>query len=199
MWISEVRDLKIYDITRAQNNRKVKNNLGNKSKDLENDLNNHDKIQKYDKIKSELEEIHEKFVEGAKVRNTCTWYEEGEKFAKLFLNLENKRPLQGQIRKLNIGKQLVMGQNEIQNELQLFYRSLFKYNCTKSYDEYNKFLDKITTQVLSSEKANICEGNLVESKLFKSFSFYARLQIPWKWRALRIFLDCNKRSIDEFY
>ena len=71
-----------------------------------------------------------------------------------------------------------MGQNEIQNELQLFYRSLFKYNCTKSYDEYNKFLDKVTTQVLSSEKANICEGNLVESKLFKSFSFYARLQIP---------------------
>ena len=126
MWISEVRDLKIYDITRAQNNRKVKNNLGNKSNDLENDLNNHDKIQKYNKIKSELEEIHKKFVEGAKVRNASTWYEEGEKFAKLFLNLENKRPLQGQIRKFNIGKQLVMGQNEIQNELQLFYRSLFK-------------------------------------------------------------------------
>ena len=32
------------------------------------------------------------------------------------------------------------------------------------------FLDKITTPVLISEKANICEGDLVESELFKSLS-----------------------------
>ena len=33
------------------------------------------------------------------------------------------------------------------------------------------FLDKITTAVLTSEKANICEGVLVESELFKSISY----------------------------
>ena len=53
-----------------------------------------------------------------------------------------------------------MGQNKIQNELQLFYRNLFKSNCTKSYD-CKKFLDKIKIPVLTSEKANICEGDLV--------------------------------------
>ena len=29
-------------------------------------------------IKPKLEEIYEKFVEGAKVRSKCTWYEEGK-------------------------------------------------------------------------------------------------------------------------
>ena len=53
----------------AKNNRKMKNDRQNKLKDLENDLNNYNKLQKYNKIKSELEEIYEKFVEGAKVRN----------------------------------------------------------------------------------------------------------------------------------
>ena len=63
-----------------------------------------------------------------------------------------------------------MDQNKIQNELQLFYRNLFKSNCTKSYDDFKKFLDKITTAVLTSEKANISEGDVVNTELFKSLS-----------------------------
>ena len=41
----------------AKNNRKIKNDLENKLKDLENNLSNYDKLQKYNKFKSELEEI----------------------------------------------------------------------------------------------------------------------------------------------
>ena len=37
-----------------------------------------------------------KFSEGAKVRRKCTWYEQGEKSTKFFLNLERKRALQRQ-------------------------------------------------------------------------------------------------------
>ena len=44
-----------YSKIRARNNRKIKNDLENKSKDLENDLNEYDKLQKHNKIKSELE------------------------------------------------------------------------------------------------------------------------------------------------
>ena len=94
----------------------------------------------------------------------------GKKTSNLFLNLEKKRALQGQIQKLIIGNQEIIDQNKIQNELQFFYRNLFKSNCTKLYDDCKKFLDKIKTPVLTSEKANICEGDLVESKLFKSLS-----------------------------
>ena len=153
-----------YSKIRAKNNRRIKKDLENKLKDLENDLNNCDQLQKYNEIKPELEKIYEKFGEGAKVRSKCTWYEEGEKSKKFFLNLEKKRALQGQILKLIIGNQGIMDQNKIQNELQLFYRNLFKSNCTKSYDDCKKFLDKIKTPVLTSEKANICEGDLVESQ-----------------------------------
>ena len=85
----------------------------------------------------------------------------GEKSTKFFLNLEKKRTLQGQIRKPIIGNQEIIDQNKILNQLQLFYRNLFKSNGTRSYDDCKKFLDKITTPVLTSEKANICEGNLV--------------------------------------
>ena len=60
-----------------------------------------------------------------------------------------------------------MDQNKIQNELQLFYRILFKSNCTKSYDDYIKFLDKIITPVLTTEKAIISEGDLAERELLK--------------------------------
>ena len=45
-----------YSKIRAKNNRKTKIDLVNKLKDLENDLSNYDKLQKYNKIKSELEE-----------------------------------------------------------------------------------------------------------------------------------------------
>ena len=168
---SEIQKFTIsYSKIRAKNNRKTKNDLENKLKDLENDLSNFDKLQKYNKIKSELEEIYEKFVEGVKVKNKYTWYKEREKSTKFFLNLEKKRALQVQIRKLIIGNQEIIDQNKIQNKLQLFYKNLFKSNCTKSYDDRKKFLDKIATPILTSKKANICEGGLVESELFKSVS-----------------------------
>ena len=108
----------------AKNNRKIKSDLENKIKDLENDLNNYNKLQKYSKIKSDFEKIYEKFVEATKVRSKCTWYEEGEKSTKFFLYLERKRALQGKIQKL-FGNQEIKDQNKIQNELQLSYRNLF--------------------------------------------------------------------------
>ena len=68
----------------------MKNDLENKTKDLGNHLNNYDQRQKYYETKSEIEKIYEKFVEGAKARSKCTWYEEGEKSTKFFVNLEKK-------------------------------------------------------------------------------------------------------------
>ena len=109
-----------YSKIRAKNNRRIKNNLENKLKDLENDLNNYDQLQKYNESKSELEKIQEKFIEGAKIRSICTWYKEGEKSTKLLLNLEKRGALQVQIRKIIIGNQEIMDQYRIQNKLQIF-------------------------------------------------------------------------------
>ena len=47
------------------------------------------------------------------------------------------------------------------------FRNLFKSNCTKSYDDCEKFRDKITTSV-----------DLVECKLFKSLSSMQDYKCP---------------------
>ena len=185
----EIRKFTIsYSKIRAKNNRKIKNDLENKLKDFDNDLSNHNKLQKYSKFKSELEEIHEKFVEGAKIRSKCTCYEEGEKPRQFFLNLQKKESSKGgkfENSLLATNKSWI----KIQNEVQHFYRNLFKSNCTKSYDDCKKFLDKITTPVLTSEKANICEGDLVESELFKSLSSMQDCKSPGNDRLTKRFYE----------
>ena len=86
----KIQNLKIsYFKIHAQNNKKIKNDIENKLKDLKNDLNNYDKLQKYSKIK--LEEIYGKFIKSASIRGKCTWYKKGEKSTKLFLNSVKKR------------------------------------------------------------------------------------------------------------
>ena len=71
MGVYQVPDPKIHDII-FKNTRRIKDDLENKLKDLEKDLNNDDQLQKYNEIKFELEKIYEKFVEGAKVSSKCT-------------------------------------------------------------------------------------------------------------------------------
>ena len=46
-----------YSKIHAKSNRRTKNDLENKLKDLENDLNNYDQLEKYNEIKSELGKI----------------------------------------------------------------------------------------------------------------------------------------------
>ena len=82
-----------------------------------------------------------------------------------------------------------MDQHEIQIELQLFYRNLFKSNCTKSYDDSKKFLDEIKT-VLTSERANICERDLVEGELFKSLSSMQDFKSPGNDGLTKEFYKC---------
>ena len=50
-------------------------------------------------LKDKIEEIYEKKTEGARRRSKYLTYE-GEKSSKFFLNLEKRRDVQGQIRKL---------------------------------------------------------------------------------------------------
>ena len=76
---------------RAKNNRKIKNDFENKLKDLQNDLNNYDKVQEYNKTKSELDEMYKKFVDNTKLRSKCTWHEKGEKSTIFLSDLEKKR------------------------------------------------------------------------------------------------------------
>ena len=51
----------------------------------------------------------------ARIRNKCLWHDESEKSSKFFLNLEKRRGIPGQIRKLIVNNQEITHQNKIQN------------------------------------------------------------------------------------
>ena len=65
-------------------------------------------MENYHNIKDKTEEIYEKKGEGARIRSKCLWYEKGEKSSKLFLNVEKRRGIQGQIRKIIILMKLIL-------------------------------------------------------------------------------------------
>ena len=44
--------------------------------------------------------MYDHIAEGIRIRSKCDWYESGEKSTKFFLNLEEKRGNENQIRKL---------------------------------------------------------------------------------------------------
>ena len=49
-----------------------------------------------------------KKAEGTRIKSKCLWYERGEKSSKFFLNLEKRRDIQSQIRKLIVNNQEIM-------------------------------------------------------------------------------------------
>ena len=77
-------------------------------------------------LKTKLKKYMGKKAEGTRIRSKCLWYERGEKLSKFFLNLEKRRDIQGQIRKLIVNNQEIMHQNKIQNKLLFSYETLFR-------------------------------------------------------------------------
>ena len=109
-----------------------------------------------------------KKAEGARIRSKCLWYEEGEKSSKFILNLEKRRGIQGQIRKLIVNNQEITHRNKIQNELLFFYETLFKNTSSNTYEDCESFLNEVSIPKLNYEDAIICEGDLNELELLKA-------------------------------
>ena len=97
------------------------------------------------------------------------WYEKGEKLSKFFLNLEKRRGIQGQIRKLIVNNQEIKDQNKIQNKLLFFYETLFRNTSANTSEDCESFLNDAFVPKLNYEDARICEGDLNEFELLKAF------------------------------
>ena len=82
-------------------------------------------IEDYLTWKLRLEEIYEIKANGVKIRSKCDWYEYGEKSSKFFLNLERNCFILNQIRKLIKEEKELTEQNEISNNIFIFYQNLF--------------------------------------------------------------------------
>ena len=96
------------------------------------------------------------------------WYEEGEKSSKKNLNLEKRRGIQGQVKKLIANNQEITDQNKIQNELLFFYETLFGNTSANTSEDCEYFLSEVFVPKLNYEDARICEGDLNELELLKA-------------------------------
>ena len=90
------------------------------------------------------------------------WFEERNKSSKFFLNMEKRRGIQGQIRRLKVNNQIITDQNKIQNELLFFYETLFRNTSENTSEDCKSFLNEVFVPKLNYEDARICEGDLNE-------------------------------------
>ena len=87
----EIRKFTIdYTKRKAKEKKEQQVYLESELKKLEKNLENSDNLRKYESIKNALELIYDLIAEGVKLRGKCDWYEQSEKSAKFFLNLENQ-------------------------------------------------------------------------------------------------------------
>ena len=79
-----------------------------------------------DKVcKHQLDAIYEERAKGIKISCKCSWYRLGEKFTKIFLNLQKHRAIQSQIHPDFINQNEITYHVEITYHIFSFYQSLF--------------------------------------------------------------------------
>ena len=131
----------------------------------ESNLNNNPE---YYQCKTQLEDIYQIQVDGIRTRSKCMWYEFGEKSSKLFLNLEQKRTIQGQVRTIVLNEKEITDESEINAHIAFCYESLFKEKHSFKNENLTQYLENISTPCLSKEKQDYCEGVITEKELFEA-------------------------------
>ena len=105
----------------------------------------------YEVLKTEYELLNDYITKGAIIQSRATWYEQGEKSNKYFLNLESSRGKKSSIRKIVKNDESVTSDPKvIMNELRSFYSDLYQdhssvnsENLTDSFIR-NLYLPKLT-------------------------------------------------------
>ena len=114
-------------------------------------------------VKSELEALYDKKVEGIIIRSRARWHEHGEKNSKYFLNLEKRNNIKKHIRKLFVSGAISTDPFEILSTERRFYEKLYsKQNTNVNSEEANSFLNNPNLLRLSEELSESCEGEITQ-------------------------------------
>ena len=103
------------------------------------------------------------------------------------IEIEKRRDIQGQIRKLAVNNQEIKHQNKIQNELLFFYETLFKNKSSNTSEDCKSFLNEVSVPKLNYEDAMICEGDLNELELLKTLKSMQNNKSPGNDRLTKEF------------
>ena len=80
----------------------------------------------YAEAKQRFEEINDEKAVGSILRSRCSWYEDGEKSSKFFLNREKNNAVKSSIRAIHNENNIVLTEKKpIMDRIQRFYSSLF--------------------------------------------------------------------------
>ena len=114
------------------------------------------------------------------MRTRATWYEQGEKSSKYFLNLENSRGKKSSIRKLfKDDESLTSDPQVIMKELRSFYSDLYQ---NRSNENSNALTDSLLSNVhipkLTVEQRNRCEEKLTVGECFNTLKTFQKNKTP---------------------
>ena len=127
----------------------IQTNRENRIKTLEQNLKNEEEFNAYNFCKLELENIHDKKGEGAKIRSKCDWYQHEETPTKFFLNLEKQKAINTTVRHLIYDNKDITDLKEINACICKLYKNfLFKKNVSKSDSERESSFNSIALGML---------------------------------------------------
>ena len=134
----------------------------------------------FEVIKTEYELQNDYITQGAVIRTRATWYEQGEKSSKYFLNLENSRGKKSSIRKLfKDDESSTSDPQVIMKELRSFYSDLYQ---NRSNENSNALTDSLLSNVhipkWTVEQRNRCEEKLTVGECFNTLKTFQKNKTP---------------------
>ena len=131
--------------------------------------------------KTEYEKEYDYIVRGSIIRSRATWFEQGERNSKYFLNLENRNKKKSCIRKLiRVNGEETTVPDTIMTEIHNFYSELYdeKSGLQTDYSTCPFLEDTLSSPKLTDSMRETCEGQLTYSECFKVLSTFSNDKTP---------------------
>jgi len=134
-------------------------------------------------LKEKYEADYDYIIQGAIIRSRATWYEQGEKNTKFFLNLENRREKKNVIRKLiinNNNNEISTDPKILQESLRSFYEDLYKEKNLQNDTilSSDPFVTSPNLPKLSDSQQTSCEGALTVSECYNTLKSFQSNKTP---------------------
>ena len=132
-------------------------------------------------VKTEYEQEYDYIVRGSIIRSRATWFEQGERNNKYFLNLENRNKKKSCIRKLiRANGEETTVPDTIMTEIHSFYSELYdeKSGIQTDYSICPFLEDTLSSPKLTDSMRETCEDQLTYSECFKVLSTFSNDKTP---------------------
>ena len=123
----------------------------------------------YSEAKHQFEEIKNEKAIGQILRSKCSFYEDGEKSSKFFLNLEKNNAIQSSIRAIfDENDTEITEKQKILDRVRRFYSSLFSKKVNNTHNTNMACLRDLGLPTLSENQVALCETDFTIDDLFET-------------------------------